>query len=475
MIEDVVSNEQMDLVNDILQKKNLRQPQVVKMVETRVEDPQTINSNKAVWHINRMGILDHSSCIQIPLKGANANSRLGMYQGCNVIKRAVLRTSNNQILCEQNDANFLMSIYNQFKEDERVNRQYIIERGIYNTFVFKDTNGSLSPTLNNNTTAGDLPQRFRLTNTDYVEYCITLKQLFPQLYPQSIPVQFLKNYLVLEIEFETDGTKTAVPADGSPTANEGVVIDTNNCKLLADYIIYDDKTMNMIEKMTQTSNGLVISYCNYITVLNALSGTAQAGAENNVTHRKNIGLSGYNVKHMLITHEVQSNTLNDRQKVAGKCGASLDPAISFDDNTGNDFSPQSSQSINLKINNLQYFTEDLQTGEFFRELYDVFNVPINANLGQYIYDVANPFTTGKFYDTAVNTTLRGTSNIIGINFSHSKINGTAGNTIKIGAQPVEIVYRRYVPRTITENVNQRVFVAVARNMVVKNGMVMTNF
>lgn len=473
MIEDVVNNEQMDLVNDILQKKNMRQPQVVKMVETRVEDPQTINANKAVWHINRMGILDHSSCIQIPLRGKNANSRLGMYQGCNVIKRAVLRTSNNQILCEQNDANFLMSIYNQFKEDERVNRQYLIERGIYNTFEFKDREGLLIPAQNNG--AGDLPLRFRLTDTDYVEYCITLKQLFPQLYPQSIPVQFLKNYLVLEVEFETDGTKTAVPADGIPTAKEGVEIDTNNCKLLADYIIYDDKTMNMIEKMTQTSNGLVISYCNYITVLNALSGTAPAEAEANITHRKNIGLSGYNVKHMLITHEVQHPTLDVRQKVAGKCGASLDPAITFTDDATNDFSPQSSQSFNLKINNLQYFTEDLQTGEFFRELYDVFNVPVNANLGQYMYDVADPFTQSNFYGSAVNTTLRGTANIIGINFSHSKVNGTAGNTLKIGAQPVEIVYRRQVEKNTVENVNQRVFVAVARNMVVKNGMVMTNF
>lgn len=473
MIEDVVSSEQMDLVNDILQKKNMKQPQVVKMVETRVEDPQTINSNKAVWHINRMGILDHTSCIQIPLKGKTANSRLGMYQGCNVIKRAVLRTSNNQILCEQNDANFLMSIYNQFKEDERVNRQYVIERGIYNTFKFADGEGLLEPALDNG--AGDIPLRFRLTTGDSIEFCITLKQLFPQLYPQSIPVFLLKNYLVLEVEFETDGYKTAVPADGAPVVGDGVVIDTNNCKLLADYIIYDDKTMNMIEKMTQTSNGLVISYCNYLTVLNALTGTAQAGAEANITHRKNIGLSGYNVKHMLITHEVQSATLDTRQKVAGKCGASLDPAISFTDDATNDFSPQSSQSFNLKINNLQYFTEDLQTSEFFRELYDVFNVPMNTNLGQYQYDVADPFSAGNYYATALNTTMRGTANVIGVNFSHSKVNGTAGNTLKIGGQPVELVYRRQVLRGTTENVNQRVFVAVARNMVVKNGMVMTNF
>lgn len=473
MIEDVVSSEQMDLVNDILQKKNMKQPQVVKMVETRVEDPQTINSNKAVWHINRMGILDHTSCIQIPLKGKTANSRLGMYQGCNVIKRAVLRTSNNQILCEQNDANFLMSIYNQFKEDERVNRQYIIERGIYNTFEFGDTDNLLKPALDNG--AGDLPLRFRLTDTANIEFCITLKQLFPQLYPQSIPVFLLKNYLVLEVEFETDGFKTAVPADGAAVAADGVVIDTNNCKLLADYIIYDDKTMNMIEKMTQTSTGLVISYCNYLTVLNALTGTAPAGAEANITHRKNIGLSGYNVKHMLITHESQNASLNDRELVVGKCGASLDPAITFDDNVGNDFSPQSSQSFNLKINNLQYFTEDLQTGEFFRELYDVFNVPMNTNLGQYQYDVANPFSAEDFYDNAVEDTMRGTACVIGVNFSHSKINGTAGNTLKIGGQPVELVYRRQVERNTTENINQRVFVAVARNMVVKNGMVMTNF
>ncbi len=475
MIEDVVSSEQMDLVNDILQKKNMRQPQVVKMVETRVEDPQTINANKAVWHINRMGILDHTSCIQIPLKGKTANSRLGMYQGCNVIKRAVLRTSNNQILCEQNDANFLMSIYNQFKEDERVNRQYVIERGIYNTFKYADTNGLLEPALNNGTPAGDIPQRFRLTTADSVEFCITLKQLFPQLYPQSIPVFLLKNYLVLEVEFETDGFKTAVPADGAPAVADGVVIDTNNCKLLADYIIYDDKTMNMIEKMTQTSTGLVISYCNYLTVLNALTGTAPAGANANITHRKNIGLSGYNVKHMLITHEVQSNTLDTRQLVAGKCGASLDPAIPFTDDATNDFSPQSSQSFNLKINNLQYFTEDLQTGEFFRELYDVFNVPMNTNLGQYQYDVADPFVGTNYFGTALNTTMRGTANVIGVNFSHSKVNGTAGNTLKIGGQPVELVYRRQVLQNTTENVNQRVFVAVARNMVVKNGMVMTNF
>jgi len=117
-------DEQINIIGNLLQKKNLKNPAAIRRIATEVNDPQTVNSRRVVFHIKREGVLDTSSCLVLPITMSGANARLGAYQGAlPMIQRCVLRTSSGRIIAEQNDAAYLMSIYNHFKADEVVNRR----------------------------------------------------------------------------------------------------------------------------------------------------------------------------------------------------------------------------------------------------------------------------------------------------------------------------------------------------------------
>ncbi len=453
-----------ELVSNILQKKNVKDPQSIKGINTDVLDPQTINSKRAVFHLKREGVLDNTTSLIVPVRFSNATTRLGIYQGIlPIISRASLQTSSGKIIAEQNDAGYLMSMLNAFRNGELVERRYVYERGVSNVLRYESDGGNdvIGQKLNNG--AGDLPVHLRPVsdvNSPATEYEFTLKMMFPSLFPWSIPVSMIDDYLVLDVEFETDKYKLGVPSDGDVNNLGTVNIDTNNVKLLCDYIIYDEKTENAIRSLASSSKGLNMTYCNYNVINNYLSG----GTNTTKTFRKNIGMASQRVKHLLFHHEPASGTLHDSQLIGGKCGVSLD---SQDGNDG--------QTLNVKVNNVQYFNEDVPTQEFYKELYDCMGANLNSHLCQYMTAPQNILSVNDFYGTP-QSELQGTLNFVGVNFSATKVNGSAGNTITVGNTPMEITYKRKYSGTQNGlNINQRVFVAVEKLLILKNGLIMNTF
>lgn len=455
-------DEQINTIGNLLQKKNLKNPQSIKRIATEVNDPQTITSQRVVFHIKKEGVLDTSSCVVIPVTMPSATARLPAYQGIlGLVDRCVLKTSSGKIIAEQNSSNYLMSIYNHFKDDEVINRRYVIERGVYNSIKYQETD-KLGISLNDD--AGDIVSKYRVGQTEKVEYQVKLSMLFPQLWPWTIPVFLLDDYLVLEMDFETDQYLTSVGSNGIGGCGSPK-IDTTGVKFLSDHIIYSEPTMNMLRQMAQTQKGLSLVYANYSVVNNLLE------APNNAvtyTFRKNIGYAGLRLKHMFIHHQPVNagGTQVERQKVGGKIGSSVDSASE----------EVNSQQLNIRINNINYYNEDKPTRELYTEVNDCMLTPLNVNVSQYTSCCADMISADNFYGAAQNTTLRGSANLLGINFSFGKVNGTAGNTISVGNTPVELLYRRtYTSDDQMNNINQRIFTALERILVIRNGTIFNNF
>jgi len=453
-------DEQVNVIGNLLQRKNLKNPAAIKRIATEVNDPQTINNNRVVFHFKREGVLDTSSCLVLPITMPNETSRLGAYQGVlPLISRAVLKTSSGKIICEQNDAGYLMSLYNHFKDDETINRRYIIERGVYNSLKYK-TSSQLSIGLDNG--SGDLLQEFRVGQTNTVEYQIRLSMLFQNLWPWTIPLFLLNDYLVLEIDFESDKYLTSVgnagvAGCGTPT------IDLDGVKMLTDHIIYNDQTMNMLRNMANTQKGISLVYGNTSVVNNMLPASGQVGTS---TYRRNIGYAGLRLKHIFLMTQQQSASQTSGQVIGGKVGVSSDAKSTDTD----------SQQLNIRINNINYYNEDVPTKELYKETNDCMLTPLNVNMSQFTNCCADMFSTDNFYGAAANAALRGSANILGINFSFSKVNGTAGNVIQVGNTPVELLYRRKaVTADKDTNLNQRVFTCLERILVIKGGVILNNF
>lgn len=356
-----------------------------------------------------------------------------------------------------------MSMYNHFKDDEVVNRRYIIERGVYNSLKFAES-AKLGVAQSNGN--DDIKAEFRVGQTLQTEYQVRLSMLFPQLYPWTIPVFLLNDYLVLEVDFESDPYLTSVGNNG--VGGVGLpTIDTTGVKLLTDHIIYTEPTMNMLRQMGGTSKGISLVYGNYSVVNNLLSAPA-TGALAQSTYRRNVGYAGLRVKHILLHNQQQSATQTERQLIGGKVGSSQD---SFSADTDG-------QLLNIRINNVNYYNEDVPTKELYKEVNDCMMTPLNVNMSQFTNSSADLITTGNLFGNPENTGLRGSANILGINFSFTKVNGTAGNTIQVGNTPVELLYRRkYTAGAIDNavNINQRLFTCLERILVIKNGVMFNNF
>lgn len=309
----------------------------------------------------------------------------------------------------------------------------------------------------------DIEAHFRPTNAHFVEYQVSLKDLFPSLWPWSVPVSILKNYLVLEVDFNTDRYLTAVGQNGTAGALTPYM-DTDGVKLLTDHIVYADPVMNMLEQMGSTSKGITMVYGNYNVVNNLLSAP---GVEAETTYRRNIGYAGLRLSHILLHHQAQSNSQVAGEKILGKIGASLASVATDSSNT----------SLNLRINNKNYYSEDVPSKEQYKEVSDCFGKAMNVNASQYNYFSSNLLTADNMYGTSQTTGLRGTSNVLGVNFSFSHQNGSAGNTITIGQTPIELLYKRKYTAGGDNaiDINQRVFANIERVLQIKQGELYNTF
>ena len=488
------AGENIDEVKEFLSMKGREQSV---HIESDVLEPANISQNTATWNIRKAGILAPSCRIILPLYASNATTRLTALGGAfGVISSATLRTSGGEVIAQTNDVNYLCSIYNQFVSQERRRRRGRIENGTYQVYsVTTDDAGDISGLLS--ILGADQPSRFRLSQDSSVatQYSIQLGELFPQLYPFSIPLFALEESLQLYITFSANGATgdRAVASDGDNDNIGDVLLNTADCVFVSDHLFYDEKIMNRIRSATQSRNGIVLPFADYTLVKFSQLAPAAPAADQvtTKTFRNSIGLSGCSLKHILIHNSRQ--TADGKPTEAGKIVGhynSMDARTTDRDASVN----RVSQSLQIKINNENYYPSALPSTGFYRELEQVFGVAPSIPYCAYncfgsfadtiykdqlgagaLYTLIpnNGFTDKTAYATNQQF-LAGSSCIIGVNFAvNPQQNG--GATKRIGLQPVEIEYQRTYSATDTYNLTQRIFACCQRIMSIKDGQIKVNF
>ena len=487
--------EQTDEVKTLLQVNSKSSTGSVR-IESDVLEPQQSSQNFATFNIRRAGILSNDSRLVLPLFASNATTRLTMFGGAYaVIKNATLRTSNGTVIAQTTDANYLASIKNHYQPQEIRNKVGRYKNGTYNVYEYMSSSDGLDFTgkygIKNMSVDGanrDQHARDKLgtSATNRVEYVLSLRELFPELFPFSLPLFCLEGQVQLFLEFSDNGAtgERAVSSDGNNANIGDVSIDLTNLKFISDHIFMGQQQMDRLVAMTRTSNGLVVPYGDYNEIVFTRIAPADPGANNKTETRyqSSIGMAGLRVKHILLhqQHISGDDKPIDAQKIGGKY-------CSVSDYVGVDGS-----KLQIQINNQNYYTQDLPSQEFYKELEDVFGVapsipyPLYTTIGA-VSDGTFGDGTAKFTiirnliadDTVYNeamSNLVGQSNIIGVNFCNPLNRANTGaNGIQVGNAPVQITYERGFTNGAVFNIKQRVFVCVERLMAIKNGQIQNNY
>ena len=457
-----------------------------------VLEPQQSSQNYATFNIRREGILSTDSRLVLPLYASNATTRLTAYGGAfAVIKNATLRTSTGVTICQTNDCHYLASMRNHFVAQEGRKKVGRFKNGTFNIFEYTEEGAATYTGKYGllDSKRADVHARYRLGTTanDRVEYVIALKDLFPEFMPISLPLFAIEGNVQLFLEFSDNGKtgERAVSSDANNNNIGDVTIDLPNLKFISDHIHFEQSVMDRLMTVTRSQRGLVIPYADYNEVVfTRIAPAAPAANEKTETsYQTSIGLSGARVKHIMI-HNQEVGAGDEpagAQKIAGKF-ASQDS-----------WAGVGGQKVQIQINNENYYTQDLETQEFFRELEDVYGVAPSIPLPAYTligavtdgtkgdgtakYTLSNRklFTADNFF-AHTQADLLGSANIIGMNFCNPLARSNTGfNGVQVGNSPVLLTYRRSYTDGHAQNLKTRVFVCCERLMSIQNGKVMVNF
>lgn len=488
--------EQQDEVKGLLQVNSTKSTGSVR-IESDVLEPQQSSQSYATFNIRRAGILSNDSRLVLPLYASNATTRLTMFGGAYaVIKNATLRTSSGVVIAQTTDCNYLASIKNHYQSQEQRDKVGRYKNGTYNVYEYMSSDDGNDFTgkygiggMSVNGANRDQHARDKLTQTATlgVEYVLSLRELFPELFPFSLPLFCLEGNVQLFLEFSDNGQtgERGVSSDGNNANIGDINIDLTGLKFISDHIFMAQPQMDKLLAMTRTSTGLVVPYGDYNEIVSTRVSPANPAANNKTDTRFNssIGMSGLRVKHILIhNQEITGDAKPDGgQKIGGKY-------CSISDRAGVD-----GQALQIQINNQNYYTQDLPSQEFFKELEDVFGVapsipyPLYTSIGG-VSDGTFGDGVAKYTvldrvlladDTCFATNMRdllGQANIIGVNFCNPLNRANTGaNGIQVGNAPVQLTYQRSYTNGMAINIRQRVFVCVERLMSIKNGTIQNNY
>jgi hypothetical protein len=488
--------EQIDEVKSLLQVNSKKSTGNVR-IESDVLEPQQSSQNYATFNLRRAGVLSNDSRLILPLYASNATTRLTMFGGAySVIKNATLRTSTGVVIAQTTDCNYLASIKNHYNSQEYRDKVGRYKNGTYNVYEYMSSSDGLDfegkyGVGNMSINGGDRDQHARdklgTSASNRVEYVLSLRELFPELFPFSLPLFCLEGNVQLFLEFSDNGDtgERAVSSDGNNANIGDVDIDLTNLKFISDHIFFAQPEMDKIMAMTRTSTGLVVPYGDYNEVVFTRTSPSNPSANEKTDKRfqSSIGMAGLRVKHLLL-HQQQIST-DDKpaggQKIGGKY-------CSVSDSAGVD-----GAMVQVQINNQNYYTQDLPSQEFYKELEDVFGVA--PSIPYPLYTTIGGVSDGSFGDgTAKYTTmarvllsddtcyannmrdLLGQSNILGINFCNPLNRANTGaNGVQIGNAPVQLTYQRSYTNGKAFDIRQRVFICVERLMSIRNGRIENNY
>tara|TARA_R100000734_G_C3318916_1_gene113753 strand:+ start:3988 stop:5424 length:1437 start_codon:yes stop_codon:yes gene_type:complete len=267
-------------------------------VSSDVLDPIIVNDTTCRFVLTNKGYLHDGSRITLGVL-KNASVADGAFfppsLGVNsLIRRATLSIGGN-VVSETDDYNHFKAYESMFLSSEiNKSRESVMSgRSMAHDFRMVETSGSQSNTaadsygldngMDYNGGALSLPQFLDVNNEP--TFSVSLAQLFPFMKGVNLPLFAMKQEIIIDLVWEPLSTTGRCSVNTNASSGTEFKIDTNNVKLVADYIFYDGEKMaaDLNTYMTQETN---FAYNDYRLTKTTLS---VADAKNSV---RNLGGAG---------------------------------------------------------------------------------------------------------------------------------------------------------------------------------------
>ena len=294
-------------------------------VHTSILEPIIVNQNNARFQLERRGILDINSCIQVariktnPVGGgkdiANEVVNTPIRAGCHAwIKSARLRVGATTIATTDEYGRY-MTLNRQFKSVEERCRKDGIRNGTVDGMEPSwPANGALQPmNLDWGNSNEGMPrdegwtsQQIEITADEDTTavFAIKLSELFPMMKGVQLPLYLMADNLVIDITWQEDTEGFAFYSNmkslGAGNYVSHCPIATTQISFLADYLSYNDSKMGDMAAQAMSTEGLSLPYNDIILTTASLPGLGAVTAPGNPAQRqvvnRDIGLASRSVQ-----------------------------------------------------------------------------------------------------------------------------------------------------------------------------------
>jgi len=326
-------------------------------VETSILDPAVRSDSFCRFVFLNKGILHSHSKVTFAVN-TDSNERffpIGVGVA-SLIQRAALKIGTKTIQ-EIDGYNYLTAYKSLFISNEHQLEREQVQSGrvIAHEFRYDDA-GSSTGGADSNTKAftyglsngreynGDVGATKDLTTPDWADlagkpvFQIALSDLFPMLKQTQLPLYMMREQVSVELTFEPDATSRICQRSG--VASSTPTINTDELKLIADYIYYPQE---MMDAYAQQNSTISITHFDYRHSKLSISATSTSGT----TQIRNLGGAGRIVTKVITGVQADSasdaSILNQYHAIAPERHYSFGQAPSSGNRNG-------SLTVNIKYN-----------------------------------------------------------------------------------------------------------------------------
>ena len=435
---DSVDNEMPDLMN--LQNMPTN---TIQRIDTDVLDPVVISDTFCRFTLINKGFLNHASRVTLALKtGTAAFYPLNIGVDA-LINRAVLKF-NNRTVSEISDFGHLRAIKSSFLANQfnKEREQFVSGKSISHNLVYGKTdatkyeasNIALDNGMVQNKNSNDFMKvRPELDINNGPIFSVLLSDLFPFFDKmKTFPLYACEDQINIELHF-SDNVNRAIKSTAGAATFE---IDTNEVKMVADYIFYPEEIM---EQQLKNMNGTKWNYQDYrLSKFSVTDGDIGTGT------RRNIGGAGLRVSKIFSILSANN----------ASTGGTL-----LSDYTGEYGETNARNLINIYYNNKDLFTFDKSNpAALMHHLSEAGGSMVHINKKEYSNSGAWFNASQKFEGYEMNANLAGKLFYTGFNLIKNE---------RINEKGIEYVYSNndIAGGTYT----QRVYLEIARYAILENG------
>ncbi len=450
-------------------------------IETNVLDPITISQSQARFVLENKGILDVGSTFTFsvhPVQAGDGECFLPVKTGIHsLIQRAVLKVGT-KVLAQSDDYSYFQTMKRAHKTNEEKSQKDFVLVG--STDVMQPDNQGTGfyqmqdvSYSNSAQSTIDSSVKLRTSTTECPVFSIKLSELFPMMRSVQLPLFLMSEPVSVELTFRKQPNGVAslgqiAVFDNGYTGDTSISVGTQNVKFLADYLTYTDDRMEETARVVNSDTGLVLPYEDLVltnTVIPPLAVTPAVGQPVRQSINREIGLTGQNVRSLLIHDKEQKADFTDQL-----IGQYMSDAYQVPD------------AYNFRINDQLIYSRDIvNESRKAEQLSKVFGTMINCLSGEYSLDamtnkqnpdntITNPVISTNTVEGIQMRNLQGKMHYEGLSLSVSPLN-IFGAGQNIGLKPIS--YTKTVTRTNTENTARelRIFATVEKAFSLRRGLV----